>query len=326
MSSSNVSAILAELQAARADILSLSSKVSSLEAVLSSKSVAPAASSSAGKPVKVKTERKKSDAPPTAWRLFTDRIRGLLAANGYSGADLGVRCVQFCSSLKDENAELSSWADADVLARRSAWSPPEISKGEAKFGKGWAKTGERRAAAKAASTSGSVVSGDAELDAPADSSAAPAKKARKNPWEGLTPEQRAEKVAAMKAGRAAKKNAAPSSSDAAPTESAPAKTESAPPSPKISAAATSNVGNAAASSSSATEVAGPEGFKKVALNNKLFWVNLTTGHAYHRNKDQSQGDWAGLFSKTPKPHIDDSVPEPTADDDDAADDALVFDE
>ncbi len=319
--SSTLSLLVAKVDAQTALINALQAEVSSLRAAPTKS--APAASG--GKPVAEKKPRKKSDAPPTAWRLFADRVRGLLGSNGYSGADLGVRCVQFCSSLKDENSELASWADADILARRAAWSVPAVSKGEAKFGPGWVKN----KAWRKTSPTGSVVSGDADADAEldgdapaADATAAPAKK-RKNPWEGLTPEQRAAKVAAMKAGKAAKKDAASSSDgDAAPTESAPVKTEAAPPSPKMVAEPSSNA--AAASSSSTAEVAGPEGFKKVALNGKTYWVNLANGHAYIRNKDQSQGDWAGIFSKTPKPHIDDSVPEPSVDD--AEDDGLVFDE
>jgi hypothetical protein len=338
--SSNVSAILSELQAARADILALKSQVSSLESILSSKSVAvSAAPSGAGKPVKVKTERKKSDAPPTPWRLFADRVRTVLKDSGMTGKALGVECVQFCATLKEENADFDSWTTETILARRADWAPPEVSRGEAKHGKGWAKTGERRAAAKTGSAGNSVVSSpDDELDGDggaAEANSAPAKKARKNPWEGLTPEQRAAKVAAMKAGKDAKKAGSSDGEDAPPAK--PAKKAAADddgcgaftgelPAAVMNAleaslgpafgsapknAATPKV-SAAPTSASAAPV-----FKGVMLaGNKRYLVNMENGHAYHRNADGSQGEWAGLFVKDPKPRIDDSVPEPAADDDD----------
>ena len=114
----------------------------------------------ASSPAKTTTEkkpRKKSDAPPSAWRLFADRVRALLGANGYSGKALGTECVQFCSSLKEENSDFSSWADADILARRAAWTVPEVSKAEAKFGPGWVKNKAWRK-----TPTGSVVSGDGD--------------------------------------------------------------------------------------------------------------------------------------------------------------------
>lgn len=47
-----------------------------------------------------------------------------------------------------------------------------------------------------------------------------------------------------------------------------------------------------------------------------FFVNIDTGHAYHRNPDGSMGPWAGIFHKTggganrKLPWVDTSVPEP----------------
>jgi hypothetical protein len=318
MSSSNVSLILSELSATRADVLALKSEVSSLRAALAAKTVSAPAAAASGKPVVEKKQRKKSDAPPSAWRLFTDRVRELLRsvkdADGkdvYSGKPIGVECVQFCSTLKDENSELSSWSDADILARRAEWSAPEVSKQKA-AGKSWRK-------AKTDSAPGSVVSGgeEDELDgeAPAASSTDGKKKQRKNPWEGLTPEQRAAKSAAMKAGKAAKKAAASSDSGAPVAETAASAVVSAPP------AQTASKPAAVASSSAAAAVttpstSGPAGFKKVALNGDRFWVNLESGHAYYRLADESQGEWAGLFSKSPKPNVDKTAPEPVAEDED----------
>jgi hypothetical protein len=313
MSSSNVSLILSELSATRADVLALKSEVSSLRAALAAKTVsAPAVAS--GKPVAEKKQRKKSDAPPTAWRLFTDRVRGLLKDNAYSGKSVGVECVQFCSTLKDENSDLSSWADADILARRTDWSAPEVSKQKA-AGKSWRKE-------KGSSAPASVVSGgeDEELDGDAPvASSTDGKKKRKNPWEGLTPEQRAAKSAAMKAGRDAKKAAASAESGDAPvTESAPVS-----PPPKASSSSTANAVSSAAVAVTSASASGPAGFKKVALNGERFWVNLESGHAYYRLPDESQGDWAGLFSKTPKPNVDKTAAEPAAE---AEDDEFNIDE
>jgi hypothetical protein len=150
------------------------------------------------------------------------------------------------------------------------------------------------------------------------------KKARKNPWEGLTAEQRAAKVAAMKAGRDAKKAGSTTDSLTESADSAVKVVVQAPPSPVVTAASSSvsaaKAGNAAANSS-------PDEFKGVMLGGSRYLVNLATGHCYRREADGSQGDWAGLFHRTggPKngPWIDETVAEPT--DDDNADD-LVFDE
>jgi hypothetical protein len=288
-----------------------------------------------------KKPRKKSDAPPTAWRLFTDRVRGLLKDNAYAGKSVGVECVQFCSSLKTENADFDSWADADILAQRAAWSAPAVSK-QAEAGLHW-KNGK-----KVVTPSGSVVS-DGEA-APAEVSEP--KKARKNPWADLTPEQRAAKVAAMKAGRDAKKTATESTDavvvvvEAAP---APAHVEDAvsdggssakkarkPWSAETKAAAKAKRDAKKASASSTTaempplppsppeSVSGGSEFQGIMLGGNRYLVNLASGHCYRRETDGTQGDWAGLFHRTggPKnngPWIDETVAEPENDE-------LVFDE
>jgi hypothetical protein len=297
----------------------------------------------ASSPAKTTTEkkpRKKSDAPPSAWRLFADRVRALLGANGYSGKALGTECVQFCSSLKEENSDFSSWADADILARRAAWTVPEVSKAEAKFGPGWVKNKAWRK-----TPTGSVVSGDGDGEA-APSAEAP-KKARKNPWEGLTPEQREAKVAAMKAGRAAKKAATESSAESTDAEvlvvpapapavdatsdgGSSAKKARKPWSAETKAAAKAkrDAKKAAAAPSSSTAVnlpplpASPESvaerateFQGIMLGGTRYLVNLASGHCYHREADGSQGEWAGLFHRTGSPTkngpwIDTAAPEP----------------
>jgi hypothetical protein len=322
----NTSSILSAISAMEQQLAALRAQLGGASVVTSS-------------PVKTTTEkkpRKKSDAPPSAWRLFTDRVRVLLAANGYSGKALGTECVQFCSSLKDENADFSSWADADILARRAAWTVPEVSKAEAKFGPGWVKNKAWRK-----TPTGSVVS-DGEADGGAAPAVAEPKKVRKNPWADLTPEQRAAKVAAMKAGRDAKK-AAESTTEVVESAPAPApapaedavsdggssaKKARKPWSAETKAAAKAkrDAKKAAASSTTAEmpplppsppeSVSGGTEFQGIMLGGTRYLVNLASGHCYHRETDGSQGEWAGLFHRTggPKnngPWIDTAVPEPS---------------
>ena len=318
MSSTNVSSVLSQLLS---EMKTLNGRISTLETLIS---VKPSAA-----PVAPKKERKSapksSDSEPrapTAWRLFADRVRGVLREAGFEGKSLGTECVQFCSSLKEEKADFSSWSESDILARRAAWSAPEVSKQKAK------------------SSPPSVAS-----EAEAEAEAAPAKKARKNPWEGLSEEQKAERIAKMKAGKAAKKASeasAPDAEEEAPAsdvEAAPASVSSSEkkkrqwsPEAKLRAAekraAKKEVKSAApaASASAAAKMPLPpsppssvsalEGFQRVMLSGSAYWVNLQNGHCYHRLTDGSQGDWAGIFSRTPKPHIDSSKPEPS--------DELVF--
>lgn len=290
----NLSALLATVSAMEKELASLKAQISG----------------SKGAPVAVKERkpRKKSDAPPSAWLVFTARVRDLLRSvkdgedkEVYTGKALGVECQQFCSTLKDENADFASWVDADILARRVAWSAPEVSKQEA-AGLHW-KNG-KKVVSPTGSAAASVVS---DGEAPAASADKP-KKERKNPWAGLSTEDRAAKVAAMKAGRAAKKAAvsAESGDAASGTESV---LPPLPPSPSSVASKPAAV---------AVAVAVPavsSGFRKVTLNNKAYLIDLASGHSYYRNADDSQGDWAGLFSKTPKPHINFDAPEPSAEDD-----------
>jgi hypothetical protein len=284
---------------------------------------APVAVSSTAKTTAapVKQPRKKRDGPPSAWIIFTNRVRDLLRGNGYIGADLGKQCQMFCGSLKDENKELTTWSDADILARRAAWAAPAVTK-QAEAGLHW-KNG-KKVVTPTGSAANSVVSGgdaDGDADGAAPVSTDAPKKARKNPWEGLTPEQRAAKVAAMKAGKDAKKAGSTTDSVTESADSAAKVVVQAPPSPVIAASSSVAVTNAAAANSS------PDEFKGVMLGGSRYLVNLATGHCYRREADGSQGDWAGIFHRTggPKngPWIDETVAEPT--DDDNGDD-LVFDE
>ena len=325
MSSTNVSSVLSQLLS---EMKTLNGRISTLEGLISVKpSAAPAPKKER------KSAPKSSDSEPrapTAWRLFADRVRGVLREAGFEGKSLGTECVQFCSSLKEENADFSSWSESDILARRAAWSAPEVSKQKAK------------------SSPPSVAS---EVEAEAE--AAPAKKERKNPWAGLSDEQKAERIAKMKAGKAAKKASEASAADA--EEEAPASLSDAEAAPasvsssekkkrgpkKFSEMSPEEVAEAKAKRASKKEAkssAAPpaaaaaakmplppsppssvsplENFQRVMLSGSAYWVNLQNGHCYHRLTDGSQGDWAGIFSRTPKPHIDSSKPEPS--------DELVF--
>lgn len=317
-STNNVSLILSELSSVRAEVISLKAEVSSLRASLSTKAAVTATAAPAeSKPAK-KSRAKDPNAPKraaTEWTTFSDKVRELLRANGYTAKAIGVECVQFCSSLKSENAELNSWTEADILARRAAWSAPEVSKQKA-AGLSWRKP-------KTGSAPSSVVSGgddDGLGDAPATTST---KKERKNPWAGLTPEQKAAKVKNMADARAAKKGTVvlttPSSTVIAEAYvpvniSATTKVEDAP-------VAMSNAAATAATSSSSS--AG--GFRKASVRGAPYLVNTASGHAYHRMKDGSQGEWAGIFHRDGHPDdngpwIDDGVAEPSED----ADAELVF--
>jgi hypothetical protein len=311
-------AILAELQ-------KLNGRISTLEGTK------PSAAVASGKAAKKERKSKAKDAAsdeakpkrePSSWLLFTGRIRDILRANGYEKAALGKECQMFCGSLKEELADLDSWSEGDVLARRAAWTAPEVSKQKA-AGKSWRKD-------KSGSAPASVVSGGAEEV----EEAAPAKKARKNPWEGLTPEQKAERIAKMKAGKEAKKAAADDDGCGASGSEVPAAVLAAldatlgpslfaapAAAKKVEAAPAPKKAEAASAAASASASAGE--FKPVMLSGNRYLVNLATGHAYHRLSDGGQGEWAGIFSKVPKPHIDDSVPEPGAE---AEEEELNFDE
>ena len=347
-------AILAELQKMNSRISSLESVVSSKPSAASGKASAASGgkpSAASGKPSatsgKPKKEKSADAAPraPTAWRLFADRVRQTLREAGFEGRALGVECVQFCASLKEENADLSSWSDPDILARRAAWSAPEVSKQKA-AGKSWRKSPSASAAASVASD------GDA---APGSAEEKP-KKARKNPWEGLSPEEKAERIAKMKAGKAAKKAAEASADEEAPSSDGEAAAASVTSSEKkkrgpkkhsemtpeelaadkekrkakkeAKSAAAAGGGGAASGApsaaalaaakvplpaSAASSVSGGESddFKPVLLGGVRYLINMKSGHSYHREEDGSQGAWAGIFSRTPRPHIDRSVPEPS---------------
>lgn len=113
----------------------------------------------------------------------------------------------------------------DALAeagRLRGLADPEVAKKQAEQK---VKKAEKKAAKAASSSASSVASAPSVAEPPSE------KKERKNPWLGLTEEQKAERVAKMAAGKLAKKEAAaaaPSASVAAPVSAAVAAPASVP--------------------------------------------------------------------------------------------------
>jgi hypothetical protein len=261
-----------DTSAVLAAIASLEAQLAALKSQLGVKSSAPTVKSSSKKSAPKEPKEKKERAP-TEWLIFTKRIRSLLETEGYDKKDLGgPALLSFCKTLKTENAELDSWEDADVLARRADWVVPERKK-------------------KSASETSSVVSAEKPKKASADD-AAPASDAeestassqkKRGPPKGLklTEEQKAQRKATREANKAKKAAAeAPSS----PAPSSPI------------AVGLSNAAAVALPSSPKSESS--TGFQKIRLDGQGYLVNFETGHAYKRNADDSMGDWAGLFHKT----------------------------
>ena len=198
-------------------------------------------------------------------------------------------------------------------SRRQREGDPEK---QAKYEAYRAKVDAEQASKKSgASSVASEEVGDAAASAPSD------KKERKNPWADLSDEQRAERVAKMKAGKAAKKEAAstvvaaaePAPAPAAapvaekrPVKAAPAK----PTAPKPSAAPAP----VAVKEEKVEVVAGDaddeETFKDFEFKGVKYWKNGLQ-YVYKKTSDGGFGDYAGRYD-VPKRKIDATVPEPPA--------------
>lgn len=318
-------AILAAIASLEAQLSALKAQLSLPSGKTESANGKPLAPTAAPKKAPApKEEKEKKERKTSEWAVFTARVRALLKEAGYEKKDLSVGCLQFCGDLKKENAEFASWASEDILARRAAWSAPEAkekpteaasvisadgdaeapSEGPAKKKRGPKKysemTPEELAAAKAKREAKKEAKSSAppsEDEAPPSdgegaASATSSEKKKRGPPKGLklTEEQKAQRKATREANKAKKEEA---SAPASPALSASSALPPLPPSPKTTAA--------------------PSGFQPVMLGGNRYYINLASGHAYHRNEDGSQGHWAGLFSRTPKPHVDFSVPEPESD-------------
>ena len=333
MSSVENATILAAISAMETQLAALRAQISGKPQAASA---APAKTPAASGKIPAAPKEKKETTNP--WVLFTARVRSVLKEAGYEKKTLGPEAVVFCGELKKENGDFASWSNEEILARRAAWTAPEIAK------KGSGK--------KSAGSSAASVASDADADAAAPSEE-PAKKKR-GPPKGvkLSEEEKAKRKATREANKAKKEAASDAEQEAPASDSeadAAASTTSsqkkrgpkkfsemtpeelekakakraenkakkeakkeAPASPSLSAAAIPLPPSPPLAARSA-----PAGFQPVMLKDESgrparYYINLQTGHAYHRSEDNTQGHWAGLFSKTPKPHIDHSVAEPEA--------------
>ena len=265
---------------------SIMSKLESLEGLVQKSgavaSSVPAPAGKAGKAKKAPKARDPSAPPkaPNAWILFTSRVRSVINESGVLGEKkLGKECTQFCSSLKEENAELDSWAAETILARFSGWTVPEQSK-MAAAGISFAKKNKGSEAAASES----------------EAAAEPAAVSEK-PKRVISDEQKAKMKAGRERAAAAKKAAAAGS---APVAEAPAAVAA-----PVSAPAT--VAEAEAEEWKSIKLKTGSGFQ-------LYLWNPANNHCYNRESDGGQGEWAGVFNPKTKT-IDSSVPEPSEEED-----------
>ena len=262
-------------------------KLESLEGLVQ-KSGAVASSVPAGKAGKAKKTPKARDpsAPPkapNAWILFTSRVRSVINESGVLGEKkLGKECTQFCSSLKEENAELDSWAAETILARFSGWTVPEQSK-MAAAGISFAKKNK-----------------GSEAAAPESEAAAEPAAVSEKPKRVISQEQKDKMRLGRERAAAAKKAAAAGSVPVAET-------------PAPVAAAAAPVSAPAEAEAEEEEEWMPMKLRAGGVIKHYLW-NPTNNYCYNREPDGGQGEWAGIFNPKTKT-IDSSVPEPSEDED-----------
>ena len=195
-------------------------------------------------------------------------------------------------------------------SRRQREGDPEK---QAKYEAYRAKVDAEQASKKSGASS--VVSEEAE-DAPSGE----VKKERKNPWADLSDEQRAERVAKMKAGKAAKKEAAstvvavaepvaaPAPAPAPVAEKRPVKAAPAKPSaPKPTPVPVEEKVEVIQASADDEEAFAPFEFKGVK-----YWKNGLQ-YVYKKTSDGGFGEYLGRYD-VPKRKIDTTVPEPPVED------------
>ena len=170
-------------------------------------------------------------------------------------------------------------------SRRQREGNPEA---EAKHAAYRAKVEKARSEKSGAS---SVVSAPQE-EKPASAPAVADKKARKNPWEGLTEEQKKERVAKMQDAKKAKKAAAVPAPAPAPAPAAAAPLPAAPEHAEVVAADEDD----------------EEAFAPFELAGAHFWKNGLQ-YVYKKTSDGGFGNYAGRYDP-PKRKIDATVPEP----------------
>jgi hypothetical protein len=292
-------------------------------------SAAPSAAG-AGRAKRELSEDEKAKKREQPWILFTNRVRELLKSR--ASAKGGKETQQFAATLKDASPktaegkpDYSSWTDEDILARFASWTAPEVSKQKA-AGKSWAKP---KGSSVAGSEAASVVSGGGAA------AAEKPKKERKNPWAGLSEEEKAERVAKMQAGRAAKKAAKDGALDDEPlgtsaeeATAAVAKTKAAlskakaakaasaaPKSPALGGSVGAGGGAPVAAALSAPSAPASDEFKPMLFKTVRYLYRKSDGHCYLREEDGTQGAWAGIFTVVNgKPTLDTSAPAPDAED------------
>jgi len=199
---------------------------------------------------------------------------------------------------------------------------------QAKYEAYRAKTDEKQAAKKSGASSVASASDSGSVH---ESGAVPAtgevKKERKNPWLGLTDEQKAERVAKMTAGKLAKKAAAATAAEPAaatpPVAVAVAVTPVVPQKPSVpkpSAAKPSAAKPVAASvvapapSVEVVEASADdeEAFQSFEFKGVKYWKNGLQ-YVYKKTSDGGFGDYLGRYD-VPKRKIDTTVPEPPVED------------
>jgi hypothetical protein len=135
------------------------------------------------------------------------------------------------------------------------------------------------------------------------------KKERKNPWAGLSEEQRADRIAKMKAGKAAKKEASSEAvAEVAPAAPAPVAekrpVKTVPPKPTTPKPAPKEEKVEVVAASADDE----EAFQPFEFKGVKYWKNGLQ-YVYKKTTDGGFGDYVGRYD-VPKRKIDATVPEP----------------
>ena len=192
---------------------------------------------------------------------------------------------------------------------------------QAKYEAYRAKTDEKQAQKKSGASSVASASDSGSVAAPATGEV---KKERKNPWLGLTEEQKAERVAKMTAGKLAKKTAAATAAE--PTAAAPPVAVAVSVAPQKPSVPKPSVPKPSAPKPAAAPVAAPastvevveaspddeEAFQPFEFKGVKYWKNGLQ-YVYKKTSDGGFGEYLGRYD-VPKRKIDTTVPEPPVED------------
>lgn len=285
-------------------ISELKSQIAALEAKMGSLSLTsePVKTAKATKAAKKPRDPEAPKRPKTEWILFTERVRGLLVANGYSG---GAEVQQFCSHLKEEQ-DMYKWNDESILASRKLWTAPEkkprapksVASVEsdsekkpkkvlspehlAKLAEGRARKAAEKKAAEAAAAPAPEPEASSEPTSEAESTGSK----KRGPKKGtkLTDEQKAARKAKMAENKLKKAAKVPLPADSDKEEGEVSEPEEEP------------------------EIQ----FNPLIIKGKRYMWNPLNHHCYHREEDGSKGDWAGLLNIQDKSITIKAAPEPEA--------------